>query len=172
MTYCVGILLNEGVVLASDTRTNAGIDRVSTFRKMHVLEKPGERFFALLTAGNLSLTQGGGQSAQRMAQSTRTRSRDLFAVASHVRRRPARGRRRRRARCTRSTAAICRQHERRLHVSFILGGQIKGGQLRLFLLYSAGNFIEATADTHLSSRSASRNTASRSSTASSSTTPA
>ena len=58
MTYCIGILLNEGLVLASDSRTNAGIDRVSTFRKMHVLEQRGERFFALLTAGNLSLTQG------------------------------------------------------------------------------------------------------------------
>jgi len=49
LTYCIGILLNEGLVLASDSRTNAGIDRVSTFRKMHVLEKRGERFFALLT---------------------------------------------------------------------------------------------------------------------------
>ena len=58
MTYCVGILLDEGVVLASDSRTNAGIDRVSTFRKMFTFEKPGKRFFALLTAGNLSLTQG------------------------------------------------------------------------------------------------------------------
>ena len=68
MTYCVGILLDEGVVLASDSRTNAGIDRVSTFRKMFIFEKPGERFFALLTAGNLSLTQGGDQPDQRMAQ--------------------------------------------------------------------------------------------------------
>jgi putative proteasome-type protease len=58
VTYCVGILLDEGVVLASDSRTNAGIDRVSTFRKMFTFEKPDERFFALLTAGNLSLTQG------------------------------------------------------------------------------------------------------------------
>ena len=58
MTYCIGILLDEGVVLASDSRTNAGIDRVSTFRKMFTFEKPGDRFFALLTAGNLSLTQG------------------------------------------------------------------------------------------------------------------
>jgi putative proteasome-type protease len=58
VTYCIGILVDEGVVLASDSRTNAGIDRVSTFRKMFTFEKPGERFFALLTAGNLSLTQG------------------------------------------------------------------------------------------------------------------
>ncbi|MGH6865335.1 MAG: hypothetical protein ACREDO_03980 [Methyloceanibacter sp.] len=58
MTYCIGVLLDEGVVLASDSRTNAGIDRVSTFRKMVTFEKPGERFFTLVTAGNLSLTQG------------------------------------------------------------------------------------------------------------------
>ena len=58
MTYCIGILVDEGVVLASDSRTNAGIDRVCTFRKMFTFEKPGDRFFALLTAGNLSLTQG------------------------------------------------------------------------------------------------------------------
>jgi len=58
VTYCVGILLDEGVVLASDSRTNAGIDRVSTFRKMYTFERPGERGFTLLTAGNLSLTQG------------------------------------------------------------------------------------------------------------------
>jgi hypothetical protein len=58
VTYCIGILLDEGVVLASDSRTNAGIDRVSTFRKMFTFEKPGERFFTMLTAGNLSLTQG------------------------------------------------------------------------------------------------------------------
>jgi len=58
VTYCIGILVDEGVVLAADSRTNAGIDRVSTFRKMFTFEKPGERFFALLTAGNLSLTQG------------------------------------------------------------------------------------------------------------------
>ena len=94
MTYCIGILLNEGLVLASDSRTNAGIDRVSTFRKMHVLEKRGERFFALLTAGNLSLT-----------------------------------------------------HDVDFSASFILAGQLKTGQLRLFLIYDAGNFIEAMGDT-------------------------
>ena len=57
MTYCMGILLEDGLVLASDSRTNAGVDRVSTFSKMHVFEKPGERVFVLLSAGNLSITQ-------------------------------------------------------------------------------------------------------------------
>ena len=57
MTYCCAMLLDEGLVMASDTRTNAGVDRVSTFRKMFLFEKPGERVMALVTAGNLSITQ-------------------------------------------------------------------------------------------------------------------
>ena len=81
MTYCIGIMLNEGLVLASDSRTNAGIDRVSTFRKMHVLEKRGERFFALLTAGNLSLTQG-VMSLLGERLDTGDPEKDLWAVGS------------------------------------------------------------------------------------------
>ena len=57
MTYCVGMLLDDGCVLVSDSRTNAGIDRVSTFQKMFTFERPGDRVFALVTAGNLSITQ-------------------------------------------------------------------------------------------------------------------
>ncbi len=57
MTYCVGLLLNEGMVLLSDTRTNAGLDNIATYRKMFVFEDPGERVIAILTAGSLSVTQ-------------------------------------------------------------------------------------------------------------------
>ena len=57
MTYCVGLLLNEGIVLLSDTRTNAGLDNIATYRKMFVFENPGERVIAIMTAGNLSVTQ-------------------------------------------------------------------------------------------------------------------
>ena len=81
MTYCVGILLDEGVVLASDSRTNAGIDRVSTFRKMFTFEKPNERFFTLLAAGNLSLTQG-VMSLLEERLNTDDPEHDLFAVTS------------------------------------------------------------------------------------------
>ena len=81
MTYCIGILLDEGVVLASNSRTNAGIDRVSTFRKMFTFEKPGERFFALLTAGNLSLTQGVVSLLSEWLNNENP-ERDLFAVSS------------------------------------------------------------------------------------------
>ncbi|MHB1204250.1 MAG: peptidase, partial [Rhodospirillaceae bacterium] len=57
MTYCVGILLNDGLVMISDTRTNAGIDNISTFRKLHMFENPGERCMAVASSGNLSITQ-------------------------------------------------------------------------------------------------------------------
>ena len=57
MTYCVGIKLKAGLVFLSDSRTNAGLDQISTFRKMIVYEKPGDRFMVLLSAGNLSISQ-------------------------------------------------------------------------------------------------------------------
>jgi putative proteasome-type protease len=81
VTYCIGILVDEGVVLASDSRTNAGIDRVSTFRKMFTFEKPGDRFFALLTAGNLSLTQGVISLVSEWLNSENP-EKDLYAVNS------------------------------------------------------------------------------------------
>ncbi|HMK40733.1 MAG TPA: proteasome-type protease [Methyloceanibacter sp.] len=144
MTYCVGILLDEGVVLASDSRTNAGIDRVSTFRKMFTFEKPGERFFALLTAGNLSLTQGVVSLLSEWLN-TENPDRDLFAVNSMF-----------------GAARVVGQALREVHKidggylqqrdvdfsgSFILAGQLSGGQVRLFMIYDAGNFIEAMGDT-------------------------
>src|ERR1700759_801952 len=57
MTYCVGIKLNAGLVFLSDSRTNAGVDHISTFRKMIVYERPGDRFMVLLSSGNLSISQ-------------------------------------------------------------------------------------------------------------------
>ena len=144
MTYCVGILLDEGVVLASDSRTNAGIDRVSTFRKMFIFEKPGERFFTLLTAGNLSLTQGvvslltewlNGEDPER----------DLFAITSMFAAARIVGAALREIHQV--DAGYLQQHDVDFTASFILAGQVKGGQLRLFMIYDAGNFIEALGDT-------------------------
>ena len=144
MTYCVGILLDEGVVLASDSRTNAGIDRVSTFRKMFTFEKPGERFFALVTAGNLSLTQGVISLLSEWLNNEDP-ERDLFAVTSMF------GAARVVGSALREIHKIdggyLQQREVDFTGSFILAGQIKGGQLRLFLVYDAGNFIEAMGDT-------------------------
>jgi putative proteasome-type protease len=144
VTYCIGILLDEGVVLASDSRTNAGIDRVSTFRKMFIYEKPGERFYALLTAGNLSLTQSvvsligewlGNENPER----------DLFSVHSMFGAARVIGAALREIH--KSDGGYLQQHDVDFTASFILAGQIKGGQLRLFMIYDAGNFIEAMGDT-------------------------
>jgi len=144
VTYCVGILLDEGVVLASDSRTNAGIDRVSTFRKMFTFEKPGDRFFALVTAGNLSLTQG-VISLLGEWLNTEDPERDLFAVSSMF------GAARVVGTALREVHQIdggyLQQREVDYTGSFILAGQLKGGQLRLFMVYDAGNFIEAMGDT-------------------------
>jgi len=143
VTYCVGILLNEGVVLASDSRTNAGIDRVSTFKKMHIYQQPGKRFFALTTAGNLSLTQGVLSLVDEWLDSGDP-EKDLWATESMF-----------------GAARIIGKAIREMHkvddgymmeavdysASIILTGQIKGGRLRLFLIYNAGNFIEAMGDT-------------------------
>jgi putative proteasome-type protease len=144
VTYCIGILLDEGVVLASDSRTNAGIDRVSTFRKMFIFEKPNERFFTLLTAGNLSLTQGvvslltewlNGEDPER----------DLFAITSMFAAARIVGAALREIHQV--DAGYLQQHDVDFTASFILAGQVKGGQLRLFMIYDAGNFIEALGDT-------------------------
>jgi putative proteasome-type protease len=144
VTYCVGILLDEGVVLASDSRTNAGIDRVSIFRKMFIFEQPGERFFALLAAGNLSLTQG-VISLIGEWQGSEDPERDLFAVTSMF------GAARIVGAAIREIhkvdAGYLQQQDVDFSASFILAGQVKGGKLRLFMVYDAGNFIEAMGET-------------------------
>lgn len=145
MTYCVGILVDEGLVLMADTRTNAGLDNISTFRKLHVFERPGTFVAALATAGNLSVTQSvishlregiedpdsGG--VERLADQT-----GMFQAAQLV------GRAIRMVYETDGNAM--QQHAAAFDVSMLLAGQMKGQEPRLFMLYRAGNFIEATPD--------------------------
>jgi len=144
VTYCIGILLDEGVVLASDSRTNAGIDRVSTFRKMFSFDKPGERFFTLVTAGNLSLTQG-VVSLMTEWLNNENPDQDLYAVTSMFGAARVVGNALREIH--KVDAGYLQQQEVDFTASFILAGQLKGGQLRLFMIYDAGNFIEAMGDT-------------------------
>lgn len=144
MTYCIGVLLDEGVVLASDSRTNAGIDRVSTFRKMFSFDKPGERFFTLVTAGNLSLTQG-VVSLMTEWLNNENPEQDLYAVTSMFGAARVVGNALREVH--KVDAGYLQQQEVDFTASFILAGQLKGGQLRLFMIYDAGNFIEAMGDT-------------------------
>lgn len=147
MTYCVAIKLNAGLVFLSDSRTNAGLDHISTFRKMMVYEKRGERFMVLLSAGNLSISQsvreilqtqqledenGGPPITIWNAKSMFDATRVLGAAVRHIQERDGRALER---------AGVD------FNCSLVFGGQIAGESPRLFQVYSAGNFIEATAET-------------------------
>ena len=147
MTYCVAIKLKAGLVFLSDSRTNAGLDQISTFRKMIVYEKPGERFMVLLSAGNLSVSQSVREILQveQVADSeggepiTIWNARSMFdatrVLGAAIRRVYDRD------------AASLKQAGVEFNVSLIFGGQIAGEGMRLFQVYSAGNFIEATPET-------------------------
>jgi putative proteasome-type protease len=146
MTYCCGILVRDGLVMIADTRTNAGLDNVSTFRKLHVYTEPGERIMALASAGNLSLSQAvrsilteGVQNHETGEIETLMNAPTMFQAAQRIGRvvrtiQGAEGK---------ALAAAEVDHD----VAFLFAGQIKGGRLRLFMIYSAGNFIECTIDT-------------------------
>lgn len=144
MTYCVGLDLKDGLVLLSDTRTNAGIDHISTFGKMHAFEMPGERVIVLLTAGNLSLSQSVVNLLSEGLEHDGITD-TLFTVPSMFRAAQLVGAAIRRVYDTDGDAL--REQNVPFDVSVLLGGQIKGRTMRLFQVYSAGNFIEATPDT-------------------------
>ena len=146
MTYCCGILVRDGLVMVADTRTNAGLDNVSTFRKLHIYAEPGDRVIALASSGNLSLSQTvrstlteGVENPETGEIETLINAPTMFQAAQRI------GRVIRKLQAVEGTALAAAEvnHE----VAFLLGGQIKGGRLRLFMIYSAGNFIECTTDT-------------------------
>jgi putative proteasome-type protease len=143
MTYCVGIKLADGVVMASDSRTNAGVDHIATFRKMAVFEWPGEAVIVLLSAGNLATTQSTLSTLrQRLREDGEPNLRNresMYDVAVLV------GATLREI-IQRDTPPGCRG-DVDYGCSFLVGGQIDGEEPRLFNVYPQGNFIEATADT-------------------------
>ncbi len=147
MTYCVAVKLKAGMVFLSDSRTNAGLDQISTFRKMIVYEKPGDRFMCLLSAGNLSISQsireilqveqikdaeGGEPITIWNAKSMFDAARVLGAAVRHVYQRDG---------------EALKRNGVEFNVSMIFGGQIGSEGMRLFQIYSPGNFIEATPET-------------------------
>ena len=145
MTYCVAMRLEAGLVFLSDSRTNAGMDQISTFRKMTVYEKAGDRVIVMLSAGNLAITQA---VKQLVANETIEGSDGepctiwtatcLFGVARIV------------GSCVRKVhardAAALKQHGIDFNCSLIVGGQIGNETMRLFNVYAAGNFVEAGID--------------------------
>ncbi|SDG84547.1 MULTISPECIES: proteasome-type protease [unclassified Duganella] len=138
MTYCVGMRLNAGLVFLSDSRTNAGVDQVGTFRKMSVFEMPGDRMMVMMTAGNLSISQS---IRQQVAELRTADGHSIWTAPTMYEAARILG------------EAVRQVHERdakaladfgiEFNVSIIFGGQIKGERCRLFQIYSAGNFIES-----------------------------
>ena len=147
MTYCVGIKLKAGLVLLSDTRTNAGVDNIARFRKMFLFEEPGERVIALMAAGNLGITQGVITSISAAARRSKIdpeiesvmTCETLYRAAQIVGETMREVQKRDRADIEAQGAAA--------DATLIMAGQRKGGDMRLFLIYTAGNFIEAGEDT-------------------------
>jgi putative proteasome-type protease len=145
MTYCVGLDLKEGLVLLSDTRTNAGIDNISTFGKMHVFEAVGDRVMVLLTAGNLALSQAVVNMVTEGIEDEDGSVETLYIVKSMFRAAQLVGEAIRRI--YRADGPSLQAQNVPFDVSVLIGGQIKDRAMRLFQVYSAGNFIEATPDT-------------------------
>jgi putative proteasome-type protease len=146
MTYCVGMVLDEGLVLMADTRTNSGVDNISVFRKMFHWTKPGERLIAIMTAGNLATTQAVISRLEERGKAPDDRHNSLlelptmFQVAAEA------------GKLLRETVRDTQEEngtygKGRFTASLIVAGQIKGMEPRLFLIYPEGNFIEASWDT-------------------------
>ncbi len=148
MTYCVGLLLEEGMVLLSDTRTNAGMDNISIYRKMFVFEEPGERVIAIMTAGSLSVTQTvlaklqhGIDDTEATHETSIMLAGSMLDIAEMI------------GRTLLEVSVDIAGKMGRLNqgssasATMIVAGQRRGGQMRLFLIYPEGNFIEATEDT-------------------------
>ena len=144
MTYCIGVMLDKGMIFASDSRTNAGMDNVAKFCKMTVFERRADRVIVLLSSGNLAGTQAViGVLNQRLAADDGAinlwSATTMFDVAMlvadamrHIERRDG---------------EYLQENEVGFNASFIVGGQIKGEPIRLFRIYAEGNFIEAGIDT-------------------------
>lgn len=146
MTYCCGILVRDGLVMIGDTRTNAGLDNVSTFRKLHLFEEPGKYVMALATAGNLSLSQTVLSILNEGMENPATGERDKLVNAPTMFQAAQRIGRALRMVYDEDGGAL-EQSDVKFDVSFLFGGQIEGRRLRLFMIYAAGNFIECTIDT-------------------------
>jgi putative proteasome-type protease len=142
MTYCVAVAVDEGLVFLSDSRTNAGVDHVSTFRKMNFFEMPGERVIVIMGSGNLSITQSvlgllrrRLTSAGQSILTQKTMGDTALMVGEVVRD------------IFRRDAEALRAQGIDFNAEFIIGGEIRGERPRLFHMYAAGNFIETTEET-------------------------
>jgi putative proteasome-type protease len=144
MTYCVGLLVDTGLVMLSDSRTNAGVDQINTFRKMATFTQGDDRALVLMSAGNLAITQAVVNLLQETPENSDApaliyRVSNMFNAARVV------GDALREIH--QRDAKYLEEHGHEFNGTFILGGQIRGEEPRLFHIYSAGNFIESSVDT-------------------------
>jgi putative proteasome-type protease len=139
MTYCVGLQLDAGLVFLSDSRTNAGVDHISTFRKMSVFDEPGKRVMVLLSSGNLAISQSVLNELRQADANLLSRAKTMVEAARVV------GDAIRKVYLRDSEAF--KEFGLDFAASFIFGGQIGKAKPALFQIYAAGNFIEATTDT-------------------------
>lgn len=145
MTYCVGLKMNRGLVFMSDTRTNAGVDNIHTFKKMFVFEEPGERVITVMTAGNLATTQAVISLLEERTKAPSERRPSIFEAPTMFQV----------ARLVGETVKeVIGEHadegqkaESTFNATLIVGGQINGIEPRLFMIYPEGNFVEASDDT-------------------------
>ncbi len=145
MTYCVGMRLNRGLIFMSDTRTNAGVDNISTFRKMFTFETEGERCVTLMTAGNLATTQAVISMLEERTKAPDERSPSILEVPSMFQVARLVGDTLREVISRNADAG--QRADATFNATVIVGGQINGGEPRLFMVYPEGNFIEASQDT-------------------------
>lgn len=145
MTYCVGLKLDEGLVFMSDTRTNAGVDNVSRFRKLFTWSVPGERSLVLMTAGNLATTQAVVSILEERTKTPSERRPSILELPTMFQIARLIGETLREV--IQQNAATGQKADSAFNSTMILGGQIRGIEPRLFLIYPEGNFIEASDDT-------------------------
>ena len=146
MTYCVGLRLNRGLVFMSDTRTNAGVDNISTYRKMFTWKAPGERVITLMTAGNLATTQAVVSMLDERSKAPEERNPSILEVPSMFEAARTVGRVLREV-ISDSAPGKGQDASSAFKATIILGGQIKGAPPRLFMIYPEGNFVEASEET-------------------------
>ncbi len=145
MTYCVAMRLNSGLIFMSDTRTNAGIDNVSVFRKMFSWSVPDERFITILTAGNLATTQALISLLEERTRTSADRDPELLSVPTMFQAARLVGETLKSV--IQSQAMTGQEADSKFDATIIIGGQINGSAPRLFMVYPEGNFVEASEET-------------------------
>jgi putative proteasome-type protease len=145
VTYCVGLLVREGLAMLADTRTNAGVDNISTYRKLRVFGNDGQRLIAVATAGSLSTTQAALEQVQLgFAAPDTGETESLETVGSIHRAAYLIGQA---VRSAKDSMEGLRQGDINFDATLLVGGSVGGEPTRLFLVYGAGNFIECCQDT-------------------------